>query len=204
MIQIHGLVKRFGATTVLDGFDLEVARGETVVIKGESGCGKTTLLRIVAGLEPFEAGTVRLDGTDAAGSPPHDRGVAVAFQTPSLWPHMTVRQNLLFAMRTPDEAVAKHLLQDAEIADLADRYPAQISGGQARRASLARALAPGAPILMLDEPLSHLGAKMGARMLEWVVRQTQARGTTTVWITHSEEEAARLKARVVQMDVKER
>jgi ABC-type sugar transport system ATPase subunit len=204
LIQVQGLVKRYGATTVLDGYDLAVEKGETVVVRGESGCGKTTLLRILAGLETFDRGSVALNGLDVAGVEPHRRGIAAAFQSPALWPHMTLRQNLRFVMEKPEDAIVDRLLKEAEIADLGDRYPAQISGGQAKRASLARALAPQAPILLLDEPLSHLGEEMGFRMLEWVLRETRARGVTTLWVTHDKDEADRLGARTELMLGEER
>lgn len=199
MIELRAVSKRFGPTRVLAGLNLQCAEGEVLAIKGESGCGKTTLLRIIAGLEQPDAGGVWLDCVDGSRVPPHRRGIAFAFQSPALWPNMTIEENVRYAMETPDEDRIRELLCDAEIARLARRYPAEISGGQAKRAALVRALAPRKPILLLDEPVTHLGERLKIEMIELIQREVADSGATLLYVTHSDDEATAIGGRLLTL-----
>lgn len=173
MIELVRVTKRYGPVTVLDEVSLNIDKGESTAILGPSGCGKTTILRIIAGLEPIQSGEVRLRGASADRLAPHARAVSMMFQSPALWPHLTVRQNVELAA-TGSKGRIMDLLESLSIGDIGDRYPHQISGGQARRASLARTLAAQADIVLMDEPFAHLGETLAKQAslvaLSWLSR----------------------------------
>jgi iron(III) transport system ATP-binding protein len=183
------------------------ADGNLVII-GPSGSGKTTLLRLIAGLEVPDAGSLILDGTPVS-TPgwalhPGQRGISCAFQSPALWPHMSVSENILFGMGDiPVETAHKRmevLMERAGLSSLADRYPREISGGEARRVSIVRALAHKARFLLLDEPLQNLNEELKDKMFELIVECAEKNGTTLVYITHDMKEAERIPGTVLSMN----
>lgn len=193
----------FDALTALDDISLDIAPGEFFTLVGPSGCGKTTTLRVLAGLEPPTTGTVRLGGTDVSGVPPEDRSVGIVFQNYALFPHMSVRENVAYPLefREPPEGQSvtdrvDELLDLVDMSDAGDREPSTLSGGQQQRIALARALAPGPDVLLLDEPLSALDARLRER-LRLTVREIQRKlGITTVYVTHDQSEALAISDRV--------
>jgi spermidine/putrescine ABC transporter ATP-binding subunit len=201
-LELAQLVKRFGSITAVDRIDLAVPPGELVALLGPSGCGKTTTLRIVAGFERPDAGRVRIQGDDVTAEPPYRRDTGMVFQHYALFPHMTVRENIGFGlrMRGVDRHAVEARVQEAlalvSLTGLEDRYPRQLSGGQQQRVALARALVIRPKLLLLDEPLSSLDAKLRQEMrLE--VRAIQRRvGITALFVTHDQEEALSLADRV--------
>ncbi|WP_158853194.1 ABC transporter ATP-binding protein [Saccharothrix deserti] len=199
-LRLDGLRKSFGGQTALDGLDLELAEGELVSLLGPSGCGKTTALRIVAGFEIADSGTVRVDGRDITGVPANKRDMGMVFQAYSLFPNMTVTQNVAFGLRlrkAPDRAgrVAE-LLELVGLGHLGKRYPHQLSGGQQQRVALARALAIQPRVLLLDEPLSALDAKVRVNLRDEIRRIQTELGMTTLFVTHDQEEALAVSDRV--------
>jgi spermidine/putrescine ABC transporter ATP-binding subunit len=201
-LELAQLVKRFGSITAVDCVDLAVPSGELVALLGPSGCGKTTTLRIVAGFERPDAGRVYIQGVDVTATPPYRRDTGMVFQHYALFPHMTVRENVGFGlrMRGVDRSEAGSRVTDAlalvSLSGLEERYPRQLSGGQQQRVALARALVIRPRLLLLDEPLSSLDAKLRQEMrLE--VRAIQRRvGITALFVTHDQEEALSLADRV--------
>jgi len=205
-LRIRGLTKRFGAFTALEGIDLDVYPGELVSFLGPSGCGKTTLLRAIAGLDPQSFGTIEQAGRDVSSLPVAERDFGIVFQSYALFPNLTVRANVaygLIAARRPRAETAARvgeLLELVGLADQADKYPAQLSGGQQQRVALARALALRPGLLLLDEPLSALDARVRAR-LRGEIRDLQRRlGITTIMVTHDQEEALTMADRIVVMN----
>ncbi len=199
-LRLDGLRKSFGDQTALDGLDLELAEGELVSLLGPSGCGKTTALRIVAGFETADSGTVLVDGRDITRVPASKRDMGMVFQAYSLFPNMTVTQNVAFGPRlrkAPDRAgrVAE-LLELVGLAHLGKRYPHQLSGGQQQRVALARALAIRPRVLLLDEPLSALDAKVRVNLRDEIRRIQTELGMTTLFVTHDQEEALAVSDRV--------
>ena len=204
-IAVRGLVKRFGTTTAVDGATLDVADGELFTLLGPSGCGKTTLLRLIAGFYRPDAGEIWFGERRVDGLPPYARNIGMVFQNYALWPHMTVRANINYGLRlrklAADE-IARRLeegLRQVNLAGLEDRYPGQLSGGQQQRVALARALVLNPDILLLDEPLSNLDAKIRVQVRSEIRRLQQALGITTVYVTHDQEEALSLSDRVAVM-----
>ncbi|GAA4196690.1 ABC transporter ATP-binding protein [Microbacterium oryzae] len=205
-VGFEGVVKEYGRTRVLHGVDLDVRPGEFLSLLGPSGCGKTTLLRILAGLEHATAGIVRIAGSDVSTVPTNRRDLGMVFQSYSLFPHLTVRQNTAFGLerrRVPKrEAAARAVdaLRLVALDHLADRYPHQLSGGQQQRVALARALVTEPRVLLLDEPLSALDAKVRVQLRE-EIRALQLRlGITTVFVTHDQEEALAVSDRIAVMN----
>ncbi|PSL53411.1 putative spermidine/putrescine transport system ATP-binding protein [Saccharothrix carnea] len=199
-LRLDGLRKSFGGQTALDGLDLELAEGELVSLLGPSGCGKTTALRIVAGFETADSGTVLVDGRDITRVPANKRDMGMVFQAYSLFPNMTVTQNVAFGLRlrkVPDRVgrVAE-LLELVGLSHLGKRYPHQLSGGQQQRVALARALAIQPRVLLLDEPLSALDAKVRVTLRDEIRRIQTELGMTTLFVTHDQEEALAVSDRV--------
>jgi putative spermidine/putrescine transport system ATP-binding protein len=205
-LALKDIQKRYpGGTLAVQGFNLEAERGEFVSFLGPSGCGKTTTLRMIAGFERPTSGSISIDGVDITDRPPNRRNVGMVFQNYALFPNMTVADNIGFGLRVrkrPRDQIKKRVGELLELINLADkgsRYPYQLSGGQQQRIALARALAFEPTILLLDEPLSALDAKIRVA-LRLEIRQIQRQlGITTVYVTHDQEEALSLSDRVVVM-----
>ena len=205
-LDVRGASKTFGPAVVLDGVDLAVARGEFVSLLGPSGCGKTTLLRIVAGLLRADAGRVTLDGEDLSNRPPHRRGVGVVFQNYALFPHLTVAQNVAFGLdargraRKESGAIVARFLDLVHMAEFAGRSVRALSGGQQQRVAVARALAVGPKLLLLDEPFSALDRKLRETMQIELKRLLRELGTTAVFVTHDQDEALTMSDRIAVMN----
>jgi putative spermidine/putrescine transport system ATP-binding protein len=204
-LELTDIQKRFGETVAVEGFNLAAARGEFVSFLGPSGCGKTTTLRMIAGFEQPTSGTIQVDGVDITHRPPNRRNVGMVFQSYALFPNMTVADNIGFGLKVrkrPGDQIKKRVAELLELINLPDkgnRYPYQLSGGQQQRIALARALAFEPTVLLLDEPLSALDAKIRVALrLEIRAIQRQL-GITTVYVTHDQEEALSLSDRVVVM-----
>jgi ABC-type Fe3+/spermidine/putrescine transport system ATPase subunit len=205
MLELIGLRKSFGRTVAVDSVDLAVREGELITLLGPSGCGKSTLLRLVSGLTEPDAGIVRLDGSDIQGRPANARETPMVFQSYALFPHMTVARNVAFGlrMRKVGEADIRRrvaaTLALVELGDLAGRYPRELSGGQQQRAALARALVTEPRLLLLDEPLSNLDAKLRDRLRIELRGLQQRLKLTTIFVTHDQAEAMALSDRIAVM-----
>jgi iron(III) transport system ATP-binding protein len=205
LLDLRGVTKRFEAIVAVDDVSLAVDEGEFVCFLGPSGCGKTTLLRVIAGLEIADAGSIRLGGRDLAPVPARLRNFGVVFQSYSLFPNMTVARNVAYGLECRRwlaprrQARVDAMLALVHLGDQADKYPAQLSGGQQQRVALARALAPEPPVLLLDEPLSALDAKVREE-LRGEIRDLQRKlGITTIMVTHDQDEAMEMADRIVVM-----
>ncbi|MET8144426.1 ABC transporter ATP-binding protein [Sphaerisporangium sp. NPDC005288] len=194
-VEFRGLRRAFGATVALDGLDLTVEPGELIALLGPSGCGKTTALRCVAGFESPDAGAVLVDGEDITNVPANRRDAGMVFQSYSLFPNLNAFDNVAFGLRVRKVPAAKRRARAAELLELVglpshgDRYPHQLSGGQQQRVALARALALEPRVLLLDEPLSALDAKVRVTLREEIRRLQLSLGITTIFVTHDQEEA---------------
>src|SRR5687767_191391 len=201
-IEVQEVTKRFGATLALDSVSLAVRAGEFLTLLGPSGCGKTTLLRLIAGFEVPDSGAVLLEGNDVTHVPPHRRNVNQVFQSYALFPHLSVRENVAFGLRmqrlpAPEVAVrVTEMLTLVSLQGFEDRRPHQLSGGQRQRVALARALAPRPAVLLLDEPLSALDARLRQTMQLELKRLQRQLGTTFVFVTHDQEEALTMSDRI--------
>jgi putative spermidine/putrescine transport system ATP-binding protein len=201
-VEFRGLHRRFGATVALEGLDLSARPGELLALLGPSGCGKTTALRMLAGFEHPDAGEVLVDGEDITGVPAHRRGTGMVFQSYSLFPHLTAAENVAFGLKMRSTGRAERQRRAAELLDLvglgqlAERFPHEMSGGQQQRVALARALALQPRVLLLDEPLSALDAKVRLTLREEIRRLQQSLGITTLFVTHDQEEALSIADRV--------
>ncbi len=201
-VRMEGLSRRYGPVVALDGLDLTVQAGELVTLLGPSGCGKTTTLRLLAGLEDADAGQITVGGADVTRLPASKRDMGMVFQAYSLFPHMTVKQNVSFGLRlrrigsAQRDRRAMEMLELVGLVTQADRYPHQISGGQQQRVALARALAIEPQVLLLDEPLSALDAKVRAQLRDQIRRIQLEVGITTLFVTHDQEEALAISDRV--------
>ncbi|RVW11119.1 ABC transporter ATP-binding protein [Prescottella agglutinans] len=204
-VEFRGLRRVFGATTALDGLDLEIRPGELLALLGPSGCGKTTALRTIAGFERPDAGAVLMNGEDITRTPAHRRDVGMVFQSYSLFPHLNAVDNVAFGLRmqgtgrSARRARATELLELVGLPQHAERYPSQLSGGQQQRIALARALALRPKVLLLDEPLSALDAQVRQTLREEIRRVQQQLGITTLFVTHDQEEALSMADRVAVM-----
>ncbi len=202
---LNGLGKSYGNLRVVSDMNLRVEKGEFISLLGPSGCGKTTTLQMIAGFVEPSTGTIELDGHDITQAKPNTRGLGVVFQTYALFPHMTVEQNVAFGLitrKTPRNEIRErvaHALSLVKLDQYRERYPRELSGGQRQRVALARALVIRPPILLLDEPLSNLDAKLREEM-QYELRAIQRSvGTTTIMVTHDQSEALSTSDRVVVM-----
>jgi spermidine/putrescine ABC transporter ATP-binding subunit len=201
-LAVTGIRKSFGRTSVLKDVSLNIRSGELFFILGASGCGKSTLLRILAGLETPDAGTVTMDGVDITSLPAHRRGIGMVFQQYALWPHMTVAQNVRFGLdiqKLPKQEKAERVMEALRLVrmeDLGSRYPHEISGGQQQRVALARALAIRPKVLLLDEPLSNLDARLREEIRSELRELHQQLQITMVYVTHDQEDALTLASRI--------
>jgi len=201
-VSLSGIVKRHGAVTALAGIDLDIAPGEFFSLLGPSGSGKTTTLRILAGLEPADAGSVRMNGKDITALDPGERDVAMVFQSYALYPHMSVRENIAFPLKmigAPAAEIAQAVQEAASrvrIEHLLERKPGQLSGGQQQRCALARAIVRKPALFLLDEPLSNLDAKLRIETRVELKRLQRALNVTAVYVTHDQEEALSLSDRL--------
>jgi putative spermidine/putrescine transport system ATP-binding protein len=201
-VQLVDLRRKFGAVSALDGLSLELAPGELVALLGPSGCGKTTALRSLAGLERLDSGRVLLDGRDITHTPASRRDMGMVFQAYSLFPHLTAQENVAFGLRLRRRAsaerrkVADRLLELVHLADKGNSYPHELSGGQQQRVALARALAIEPQVLLLDEPLSALDAKVRSTLRDEIRRIQTEVGITTLFVTHDQDEALAIADRV--------
>ncbi|MEN8650119.1 ABC transporter ATP-binding protein [Streptomyces sp. 21So2-11] len=204
-VQLKNLRREFGSTVALDGLDLDIAPGELVALLGPSGCGKTTALRIIAGFETADGGELLMDGKDVTALPANRRDIGMVFQSYSLFPNMTAAENVAYGLRVRGTGAAERRTRAQELLDLVGlpgrggHYPHQLSGGQQQRVALARALAIRPRVLLLDEPLSALDAKVRLSLREEIRRIQLELGITTVFVTHDQEEALSMADRVAVM-----
>jgi putative spermidine/putrescine transport system ATP-binding protein len=205
-LDLSDVRKNYGPNTVVHKFDLDVERGEFISFLGPSGCGKTTTLRMVAGFEVPSAGAIRIDGKDITRLRPNQRNVGMVFQSYALFPNMTVADNVAFglkiAKKSPAEIASRveEMLKIIKLPHLGGRYPYQLSGGQQQRVALARALAIKPQVLLLDEPLSALDAKIRVSLREEIRSLQRNLGITTIYVTHDQEEALSMSDRIVVMN----
>jgi putative spermidine/putrescine transport system ATP-binding protein len=205
MISLHGLTKSFGRTAVVQDVSAEVQRGQLVSFVGPSGCGKTTLLRLIGGFLRPAAGRVLVEGTDITPLPPNLRPTAMVFQTYALFPHLTVADNIGYALairRYPKAEIARRvadLLELVQLQGFGERRPLQLSGGQQQRVALARALSLQPKVLLLDEPLSNLDARLRIQMRGEIQRLQRDLALTVIFVTHDQEEAMSLSDRILVM-----
>lgn len=205
-LEIDNVSVAFGAAPVLNGVSLTVRKGEFIALLGASGCGKTTLLRSIAGFQDLHAGQIRIGSSDLAGRGPEARGMAMVFQSYALWPHMTVRQNVEYGLKLRKMPAAERATRFREIEDLLSlqgleaRKPAELSGGQRQRVALGRALAIRPDILLLDEPLSNLDARIRLQLREEIRALQQRLGITAIHVTHDREEAMVMADRIVVLN----
>ena len=207
-IELKHIDKFYGKNHILKDIDLTIEDGDFMTLLGPSGCGKTTTLRVVSGLEKPQNGTIHMDGkeivnaAEAHFAPPSERGLNLVFQSYALWPHMTVRENVAFGLnlkKLPKEEVAKKVesaLQRMQISQYIDRYPSELSGGQQQRVAIARAIASEPRLLLLDEPLSNLDAKLRVDMRSELKRLHKETGTTIIYVTHDQIEALTMSTKI--------
>jgi len=202
-LELRDVVKRFGTTTVVEQLNLNVAQGEFIVLLGESGCGKSTTLRMIAGLEEVSAGHIFLNGRDITLASPRQRDIAMVFQSYALYPHMSVAQNMSFALqllkrpRHEIEARVAAAAQTLHIEHLLQRKPRDLSGGQRQRVAIGRAIVREPEVFLFDEPLSNLDAKLRGHMRAELAVLHRRLGKTTVYVTHDQVEAMTLASRIV-------
>ncbi len=205
-LSIRGLHKSYGSTPIFSEIDCEIGKGEFITLLGPSGCGKSTLLRCIAGLTGVNGGQIILDGQDLLPLTPQKRGIGMVFQSYALFPNMNVAQNVAFGLRmqkikgSEAEQRVKQVLELVELNDFAERYPHQLSGGQCQRVALARSLVTRPRLLLLDEPLSALDARIRKHLREQIRSIQQELGLTTIFVTHDQEEALVMSDRIVLMN----
>ncbi|WP_341485984.1 ABC transporter ATP-binding protein [Thioclava sp. GXIMD4215] len=204
-LTISHLEKSFGATRVVKDFNLDIEKGEFISLLGPSGCGKTTVLRMVAGFETPSAGSITIDGREVSSLKPNQRNIGMVFQAYALFPNLTVAQNVGFGLKVqgvPAREIAPRvaeMLSLIGLPEMGERYPYQLSGGQQQRVALARALAPKPQVLLLDEPLSALDAKVRVSLRNEIRAIQKELGITTIFVTHDQEEALSMSDRIVVM-----
>ncbi len=205
-LELAGVAKRFGDAVIVEGIDLAVHQGEFIVLVGASGCGKSTTLRMIAGLEEVSAGNIRIDGRDVTTARPDERNIAMVFQSYALYPHMTVAENMSFALsltKTPRAEIDRRVADAARILGiepLLERKPKALSGGQRQRVAMGRAIVREPSVFLFDEPLSNLDAKLRAQMRVELALLHKRLGKTTVYVTHDQIEAMTLADRIVILD----
>lgn len=206
ILELRGIRKNFGTTEVLKGIDLQIEAGEFITILGSSGCGKTTTIRIIAGLEEADEGTVFLNGQDVTNLEPNERNVNTVFQNYALFPHMTVEGNVGYGLRiknVPKAEIKKRVeeaLQLVQLEGYGKRKPTELSGGQKQRVAIARAIVNDPKILLLDEPLGALDLQLRRQMQVELKHLQQRLHITFIYITHDQEEAAAMSDRIVVMN----
>ncbi len=204
-VSLRKLRKTYGPVVAVEGVDLEIAKGELIVLLGPSGCGKSTTLRMVAGLETISDGKLHIGGRDVTALEPKDRDIAMVFQNYALYPHKTIRGNMSFGLKmrgTDAGEITKRVDAAAEMLDithLLERKPGQLSGGQMQRVALGRALVRDPAVFLLDEPLSNLDAKLRSRMREEIALLQRRMGKAMLYVTHDQTEAMTLADRIVIM-----
>jgi len=204
-ITIENLTKKFGDTTAVDNLSVTMESGKMIALLGPSGCGKTTILNMLSGILPATSGKIFFDDQDVTALPPEKRNIGLVFQNYALYPHMTVLENICFPLeikKVPKKqriAKAKELAELVRISEYLNRKPAELSGGQQQRVAIARALAKEPQLLLLDEPLSNLDAKLRVEMREEILRIQRASNITTVFVTHDQEEASSIADEVILM-----
>lgn len=199
MIAVKNVGKAYGANTVFADVSFTVEDQKGMFLTGASGCGKTTLLRLIAGFDLDYTGEIRIDGRIMTEKiQPRERNIAVVFQEPTLWNHMTIRKNLVYGMKQKDDEAVQKIAEKLEIAELLDRYPEEISGGQAKRASLARALLADKKYLLLDEPLSNVDRKTKDIILDFLSEEVIGK-KSVIYVTHDAEEMNRMKLDVLEL-----
>ncbi|GAY26257.1 hypothetical protein ATG_14600 [Desulfurococcaceae archaeon AG1] len=205
-VELVSVTKRFGRTVAVDSVSFSVEKGELFTILGPSGCGKTTTLRLIAGLEIPDGGRIYIGGRDVTWSKPYERNTAMVFQNWALWPHMSVFDNIAYGLRVrkvPGDEVrrrVKRILEIVGLEGLENRYPHQLSGGQQQRVALARALVVEPEVLLLDEPLSNLDARLRISMRSEIRSMQKKLGITAIYVTHDQEEAMSISDRIGVMD----
>lgn len=205
-VSVQKLQKSYAGSPVFENIDCRIERGEFVTLLGPSGCGKSTLLRCIAGLTPVDCGQILLDGHDIVPLSPQKRGIGMVFQSYALFPNMTVEQNVAFGLRMQkvkaDESQARvrEALELVELGNFAGRYPHQLSGGQCQRVALARSLVTRPRLLLLDEPLSALDARIRKHLREQIRAIQRELGLTTIFVTHDQEEALTMSDRIFLMN----
>ncbi|WP_370017041.1 ABC transporter ATP-binding protein [Peribacillus sp. RS7] len=205
-VEIKGAFKQFGSNVVLNGIDLEVKQGELLTLLGPSGCGKSTTLNLIAGFLDADRGEVHIKGNNVTKVPPYKRDLGMVFQTYSLFPHMTVYENLSFGLKLRKVGKAEQkkkiskALELVKMSGLENRYPRELSGGQRQRVAISRALVVEPELLLLDEPLSNLDAKLRHELRAEIKRLQKEIGVTTIFVTHDQEEALSMSDRVVVMN----
>ncbi len=208
MITVEGIKKSYGTVKVIDDLSFKVNSPERLVLLGPSGCGKTTLLRLIAGLEVPDEGHIYIDGQLVSKpgwvKPPHQRGIGYVFQNPALWPHMTVKKNILFGLKNMKKKYAEERLNEVlkitGLLGLEHRYPDEISGGQAKRVALARTLAPKPRHLLMDEPLSNLNTELKQviiPLIQDIIKQT---GGSLIYVTHDLKEANQISDSMIAFE----
>ena len=204
-VRLEHLTKKFSDVTAVSDFSASLEHGELISLLGPSGCGKSTILNMLAGILPVTGGKIYFDDDDVTNMPPEKRGIGLVFQNYALYPHMTVLQNICFPLEVQKVPKAERLERAMDIAKLVHvdtmmkRHPAELSGGQQQRVAIARALVKNPRLLLLDEPLSNLDARLRLEMREEIRRIQQRTGVTTIFVTHDQEEAMSISDRIVLM-----
>ena len=205
-LKIESISKKFGNRSALKGIDLEIEKGEFVCILGPSGCGKSTLLRILAGLENVENGRVFINDEDVTTTPPSKRNFGIVFQSYALFPNLTVSQNIAYGLsgrkynKNEIKAKVEKVIETVNLAEHSGKYPQELSGGQQQRVALARAIVLDPEFLLLDEPLSALGAKVRVKLRREIKNLQKRLGITTIMVTHDQDEALSMADKIVVMN----
>ena len=206
-IQLKDIVKRFGTLEAVSHVSLDIQDGELFTLLGPSGCGKTTILRLIGGFHKPDLGEIYFDGRPVTSIPPYERNIGMVFQNYALWPHMTISDNITYGLklkRIPKPEIAEkvsRVLKLVNLVGLEGRYPGQLSGGQQQRVALARALVLNPDVLLLDEPLSNLDAKIRIQVRAEIRKLQKELGITTIYVTHDQEEALTLSDRIAVINL---